>query len=436
MKNLVTLLLKTLMITSVFYAGLPITAQAQEEQLDKVAAIVNGGVVLESEVQDLLENIKKQAKANNQSLPSDSALRTQVMDKLINDSLILQIGERMGVQVSDAQLDQTIENMAKENKLTLSQFRQAIISDGEDYEKYRENVRTELISGEVRRNSVRRRIYISPQEITNLLALMKEQTSNDVEYHLGHILIEFPSEPTQADMTASKERATKVIELLNDGSDFKKIAIASSGGTNALEGGDLGWKNINEMPTLFSELIAGKDKGTVVGPIRTGLGFSIVKVLDIRGRQVVEIEEVKASHILIEPSIILSEEKAEAQLAQLLKRIEAGEISFADAAKEFSEGPTSVRGGDLGWTDPKNWDPAFTEAVATMKVGEYHKPFRSSFGWHIIQLNDRRMVDATSQMNQNRVHQILYNRKFGEESARWIKETRDEAYIEILEQDK
>ena len=436
MKNLVTLLLKTLMITSVFYAGLPIAVQAQEEQLDKVAAIVNGGVVLESEVQDLLENIKKQAKASNQSLPSDNALRTQVMDKLINDSLILQIGERMGVQVSDAQLDQTIENMAKENKLTLSQFRQAIISDGEDYEKYRENVRTEIISGEVRRNSVRRRIYISPQEISNLLALMKEQTSNDVEYHLGHILIEFPSDPTQADMTASKERATKVIELLNDGSDFKKIAIASSGGANALEGGDLGWKNINEMPTLFSELIAGKDKGTIVGPIRTGLGFSIVKVLDIRGRQVVEIEEVKASHILIEPSIILSEEKAEAQLAQLLKRIEAGEISFADAAKEFSEGPTSVRGGDLGWTDPKNWDPAFTEAVATMKVGEYHKPFRSSFGWHIIQLNDRRMVDATSQMNQNRVHQILYNRKFGEESARWIKETRDEAYIEILEQDK
>ena len=436
MKNLVTLLLKTIMITSVFYAGLPIAAQAQEEQLDKVAVIVNGGVVLESEVQDLLENIKKQAKTNNQSLPSDNALRTQVMDKLINDSLILQIGERMGVQVSDAQLDQTIENMAKENKLTLSQFRQAIISDGENYEKYRENVRTELISGEVRRNSVRRRIYISPQEVSNLLALMKEQTSNDVEYQLGHILIEFPSDPTQADMTASKDRADKVIELLNEGSDFKKIAIASSGGANALEGGDLGWKNINEMPTLFSELIAGKDKGTVVGPIRTGLGFSIVKVLDIRGRQIVEVEEVKASHILIKPSIILSEEKAQAQLQGLLDKIEAGEATLADLAKEYSEGPTSVRGGDLGWADPTSYDPAFQDALASMKVGEYHKPFRSSFGWHIIQLNDRRMVDATSQMNQNRVYQILYNRKFGEESARWIKETRDEAYIEIFEQDK
>mgnify|MGYP003635653102 FL=1 len=436
MKNLVSTLLNTLLLTSVLYAGLQTVAHAEEKQIDKVAAIVNGGVVLESEVQDLLSNIKKQAKKNNQSLPSDKALRTQVMDKLINDSLMLQIGERMGIQVSDAQLDQTITNMAKENKLTLSQFRQALISDGEDYEKYRENVRIELISGEVTRNSVQRRIYISPQEVSNLLDLMKEQTTNNVEYHLGHILIEFPANATQADLTASKSRADKVIELLNSGSDFKKIAIASSGGANALDGGDLGWQNINEMPTLFSDLIDGKDKGTIVGPIRTGLGFSIVKVLDIRGRQVVEVEEVLASHILIKPSIILSEAKAEAQLQGLLDQIEAGEANFADLAKEFSEGPTSVRGGDLGWADPNTYDPAFKEALATMKVGDYHKPFRSSFGWHIIQLNDRRMVDATSQMNKNRAYQILHNRKFGLESARWIKETRDEAYIEIFEQDK
>jgi peptidyl-prolyl cis-trans isomerase SurA len=432
MKNLV----KMLIITCTFYAGLQTQAQAKEEMLDKVAAIVNAGVVLESEVQDLLKSIKKQSAKNNQALPSDNALRTQVMDKLINDSLIVQIGERMGVQVSDAQLDQTITNMAKENKLTLSQFRETIISDGEDYEKYRENVRTELISGEVQRNSVRRRIYISPQEVSNLLDLMKEQTNNDVEYHLGHILIEFPSNAKQADMIASKERANKVIELLNSGSNFTKIAIASSGGANALDGGDLGWKNINEMPTLFSELIAGKDKGTVVGPVRTGLGFSIVKVLDIRGRQIVEIEEVNASHILIKPSIILSEAKAEAQLQDMLNKINAGEATFADLAKEFSEGPTSVRGGDLGWSDPKNYDPAFKDALAEMKIGEYHKPFRSSFGWHIIKLNDRRIMDATSQMNKNRVYQILNNRKFGVESARWIKETRDEAYIEIFEQDK
>ena len=432
MKNLV----KILALTCTFYAGINAQVQAKEETLDKVAAIVNSGVVLESEVTGLLKNIKQQAKNNNQSLPSDKALRIQVMDKLINDSLIVQIGERMGVQVSDAQLDQTIANMAKENKLSLPQFRQTIINSGENYEQYRENVRTELISGEVRRNSVRRRIYISPQEVSNLLDLMKEQTNNDVEYHLGHILIKFPSDASQAEMSASKERADKVIELLNSGSDFTKIAIASSGGVNALEGGDLGWKNINEMPTLFSELIAGKNKDTVVGPIRTGLGFSIVKVLGIRGRQVVEVEEVKASHILIKPSIILSEAKAEAQLQEMLDKINAGDAEFADLAKEFSQGPTSVRGGDLGWSDPKKYDPAFKDALATMQVGQYHKPFRSSFGWHIIQLNGRRMTDATSQMNKNRAYQIIHNRKFGVESARWIKETRDEAYIEIFEQDE
>lgn len=435
MKHIVTILLKALMITSVFSSGFQV-AQAKEEQLDKVAAIVNNSVVLESEVTSFLESIKKQAKKNNQALPSNKALRTQVMDKLINDSLTLQIGERIGIQVSDAQLDQTIENMAKENNLTLSQFRQALINDGEDYESYRENIRVELISGEVRRNSVKRRIYVSPQEISNLLELMKEQTNNDVEYHLGHILIAFPSDATQEEMNNSKTRANKVIELLNNGSEFKKIAIASSGGANALNGGDLGWKNINEMPTLFSELIDGKDKGTVVGPIRTGLGFSIVKIHDIRGRQVVEIEEVKASHILIKPTVILSEAKAEAQLQKLLDRIKNEEITFADAAKEFSEGPTSVRGGDLGWADPRSYDVAFKDALATMKIGEYHKPFRSSFGWHIIQLNDRRMIDATSQMNQNRAYQILHNRKFAVEEARWMKETRDDAYIEVFEQDK
>jgi peptidyl-prolyl cis-trans isomerase SurA len=427
--------LKTLAFVTSFIIGSFTQVQAKEQLLDRVRAIVDSGVVLESEINDLLKSIKVQAKKNDQSLPSDAVLSIQVMDKLISDNLILQLGERMGVQVSDAQLDQTLTNMAQENKQTLSQFRQSIITDGLDYEKYRESARVELISGEVRRNSVGRRITISPQEIVNLLTIMKEQTNNDVEYNLGHILIEFPSEPTQADMTAAKNRADKVINLLNDGSDFTRIAIASSGDANALSGGDLGWKNINEMPTLFSELIDGKEKGAVVGPIRSGLGFSIVKVLDIRGKKIVEVEEVKSRHILIEPSVILSDAKAQSILQGFLNQINAGEADFAELAKKHSDGPTSVRGGDLGWADPRSYDKAFQDALATMKPGEYHKPFRSSFGWHIIKLEDRRMIDATSQMNSNRAQQILYNRKFGTESARWLKEIRDEAYIEIFDQE-
>ncbi|TYK67185.1 peptidylprolyl isomerase SurA [Colwellia echini] len=425
---------KLLFASSLIVATLT-TVQAKEELLDRVAVIVNGGVVLESEVEDLLKSIKQQAKNNNQDLPSDTALRIQVTDKLINDSLLTQIGERMGVQISDAQLDETINRMAQENKMSLAQFRQTIINDGTTYEKYREDVRIELIVGEVSRNNVRRRIFVSPQEVDNLLTAMKEQSSNDIEYELGHILIEFPANPKQADLDAAKARANKVIELLNEGSDFAKIAITSSGDSNALKGGNLGWKNINEMPTLFSELIAEQPKGTVVGPIRTGLGYSIVKVLDVRGREIVEVEEVKASHILIAPSVILSDEKAQALLNSLLAKIDAGEATFAELAKEYSEGPTSVRGGDLGWADPTNYDPAFQKALATMEKGDYHKPFLSSFGWHIIYLEDRRMVDATSQMNENRAYQLLFNRKYAMENARWLKEMRDEAYIEIFEKD-
>ncbi|NQY48223.1 MAG: peptidylprolyl isomerase SurA [Colwellia sp.] len=431
MKNTI----KTILLVSSLIVSAITPAHANEELLDRVAAIVNSGVVLESEVNDLLASIKQQAKSNNQELPSDKALRIQVMDKLINDSLLSQIGQRMGIQISDAQLDQTLNNMAKDDKMTLAQFRQKVIDEGSSYEKYRESVRTELISGEVSRNSVQRRIFVSPQEIINLLDIMKQQRTNNVEYHLGHILIEFPANASQEDLAAAKTRADKVVELLNDGSDFARIAITSSGDANALKGGDLGWKNINEMPTLFSELINEKPKGTIVGPIRTGLGFSIVKVLDIRGRKIVEVEEVKARHILIKPSIILSDAKAQDLLQGFLNKINAGEATFEDLAKEHSEGPTSVRGGDLGWADPTSYDPAFKDALASMKKGELHKPFRSSFGWHIIQLNDRRMVDATSQMNTNRAHQILFNRKYGMESTRWLKETRDEAYIEIFEQD-
>lgn len=410
-----------------------VNSYAKPVELDRVAAIVNKTVVLNSEVQALLGTIKLQAKKNNQSLPSNRALHTQVIDKLINDALILDIGERMGVQISDAQLDQTLQNMASQNNITIEEMRADIIKDGLSFDKYRESVRKELITADVRRASLRRRIYISPQEIENLLSTMKAQDNNNIEYHLGHILIEFPSDATQEDINNAKIRADKVIELLNKGSDFAKIAIASSGDDNALQGGDFGWKNINELPTLFSEVVDGQPKDSVFGPIRTGLGFSIVKILDIRGREVVEIEEVKSRHILIEPSIILSEAKAEATLLEFLEKIKAGEADFAELAKEHSDGPSGVKGGDLGWSDPNNYDVAFKKALAALDVDEYHKPFRSSFGWHLVQLTGRRTLDATKQINENKAYQILYQRKFGIEAARWIKEMREEAYVEIFD---
>lgn len=426
MKNL----LKSFALTCAIATSL---ASAKEVELDRVAVVVNNGVVLESEIQDLLTKIKLQAEKSGQTLPSDKALRVQVTDKLVDDVLIAQLGERMGVQVSDAQLDDTILNIAKNNNMSLEEFRKSIEAEGLEYDKYRENARSELIRGEVTRNSVRRRIYISPQEVENLLNMMKEQTDANVEYRLGHILIEFPTEATQKDINDAKDRAERVIKLLEEGSDFARIAIASSGGANALEGGDLGWRNINELPTLFSEIVDGKEKGTVLGPIRTGLGFSIVKINDIRGQQVVEIEEVKSRHILITPTIILSEAKAESMLKGFREQILAGEADFAELAKEHSDGPTSVKGGDLGWAEPKVYDPAFADALAKLEVNELSQPFRSSFGWHLAELTGRRTIDATKQMNENRAYQLLFKRKYDMESVSWIKEMRDEAYINAVE---
>lgn len=426
MKNL----LKSFALTCALATSM---ASAKEVELDRVAVVVNDGVILESEVQDLIKKIKQQAEKNGQTLPSDKTLRVQVTDKLVDDLLIAQLGERMGVQISDAQLDSTMLNIAQSNNLTLEAFRKSIEGEGLDYEKYREDARSELIRGEVTRNAVRRRVYISPQEVENLLAMMKEQTDASVEYRLGHILIEFPTDPTQQDINDAKMRAERVIKLLEEGSDFARIAIASSGGANALEGGDLGWRNINELPTLFSEIVDGKDKGTILGPIRTGLGFSIVKINDIRGQQVVEIEEVKARHILITPTIILSEAKAENMLKEFRDQILAGEADFAELAKEHSDGPTSVKGGDLGWAEPKVYDPAFAEALAKLDVNEISQPFRSSFGWHLAELTGRRTLDATKQMNENRAYQLLFKRKYDMESVSWLKEMRDEAYLNVLE---
>ncbi len=409
------------------------TLTAKEVELDRVVAIVNTGVVLQSEIDHLVENVKRQALRENQKLPSDKALQVQAMEKLINDTLLLEMGERMGVQISDAQLDATIANIAKQSEdLSLEQFRQKLVAQGQNYELYREGVRNELIVTEVRRASVGRRISITPQEVDNLLQLMQEQSEKQIEYNLGHILIAFPEDPTQQDLNEAKEKADKVIELLNDGGDFKQIAIASSGAPSALQGGDIGWSGINEMPTLFAELVEGQEKGEIFGPIRTGLGFNIIKILDLRGQQVVEVEEIKSRHILIKPSIILSEEKAKNMLQGFLDQIEAGEADFDTLAREHSDGPTSTRGGDLGWADPNNYDPAFKEVLLSLEVNEYSKPFRSSFGWHIAQVTGKRTQDATEKNNSNRAYQLLFNRKFGAESERWMKEMRDEAYIEIL----
>ncbi|MEO3677555.1 peptidylprolyl isomerase SurA [Rheinheimera fenheensis] len=410
-----------------------VASLAAEREIDSVAAIVDNGVVLQSDVNDIVERVKRNAKAQGQTLPSDAALRTQAMERLILNSLQLQMAERMGLQISDAQLDDTIRNIAQGENLSLEAFRQQVVAEEGDYERFRERLREEMITGEVMRANVQRRIYISPQEIDSVIKLMEEQGASNEQYNIGHILIAIPSQATTEDINDAKERADKVMQLLRDGSDFKRIAIASSSGANALEGGDLGWMNINEMPTLFSEAIRGRKKTDLIGPLRSGAGFHILTIFDIRGENVAAINEVKSRHILIKPSIILSEERARTMLADFAAKVRAGEADFAELAKQHSEDPGSkLNGGELGWSEPGIFVPAFRDTLNRLAIDEISEPFRTEHGWHIAQVLDKRTVDATADKKREQVYRMIFNRRYNEEATNFQRELRAEAHIEVL----
>lgn len=425
---------KALFISCV--AFLSTFSYAQQQELDRVAVIVDQGVVLESEIKNLIRTVKNNAIRNNQNLPSDRVLRTQAIERLIGESLQMQRAERMGIQISDAQLEQTLQNFAQSEGKTIEQLRAQVASEGMGYDEYRERIRKELISGEVTRANVRRRVNITTQELNNLLKLMEEQGEEQVEYHLGHILVGFPSQPTQEEIDDAKTRADRVLELLKkEDSDFAKIAVTASSGAKALEGGDLGWMNINSMPTLFAEAVQGGRKDNLIGPIRSGAGFHILKIHDLRGLEIAEITEVNARHILIKPSVILSEDKAEELLKDFKRQVLAGEADFAELAKEHSADLGSgAKGGELGWNDPSIYVPAFREALGPLKDDEIGEPIRSVHGWHLIQMIGKRVGDVTEKLKEDKAWGLLFQRKFGEEREAWIREMRDAAYVEVIDQ--
>ncbi|ABO22753.1 peptidylprolyl isomerase SurA [Shewanella loihica] len=411
-------------------------AMAENVPLDRVTVQINEGIVLESEIVNMLKTVKANAKAAGQSLPSDKALRTQVIERLIVTRLQLQMADRIGLHIGDLQLDQTIENIAKEQKMTPEMMREKVEAEGMSWSQYREQLREEITLGEIQRIQVQRRIQVSPQEINSLVKLIEEQGMQQVEYQIGHILIEVPNSPNSEQLEAASSRANAVLKRLQDNADFKQTAIASSSGPKALEGGIWDYMNVNEMPTLFAELLVGAKTGDIIGPVRSGAGFHIIKVMDARGLQTKEIDEVRSRHILIKPSPILSEERAKAMLDKFAAQLRRGEADFATLARQYSEDPGSAaKGGELGWADPTVYVPAFAQTLGALKINEISEPFRSSHGWHIVQLEERRKTDATDKFNTNRAHQLIFRRKFNEELQNWLDEMRAEAYIEVFDAD-
>lgn len=404
-----------------------------QQKLDSVAVIVDNTVVLESEINSMKSRIKRDAQQSNRSLPSDAVLRTQVVERLILQKLQMQMAERMGIRIGDAQLDQTIAGIAADNDMPIDAMQAQVEADGSSWRQYREELREQLVTNEVQRAQVQRRVYISPQEVENLVRMIDEQGDSTTEYNLSHILISFQNEQGDSDEDAARSRANAVLERINDGADFAQMAATSSSAANALDGGEMGWMSQNSMPTLFAANIDNAGEGDIIGPLRSGVGFHILRVNEVRGAQTFTAEEVNARHILIQPSVILSDNRAQRMLNEFREQIQSGEKSFGELAREHSADPGSARNnGELGFSDPSQYVPEFRQRVETQDVGVISEPFRTSHGWHIVEVLERRTQDVTDQRKRDQAANMLYSRKFREELDIWLQEIRDNAYVEVV----
>ncbi|ACS84415.1 peptidylprolyl isomerase SurA [Musicola paradisiaca] len=410
------------------------TVFAAPQVMDKVAAVVDNGVVLESDINSLMQSVKMNSQESGQQLPDDATLRHQILERLIMDNIVLQMAQKMGAQVSDDQLDRAIANIAQQNHMTLDQLRSRLAAEGINYDTYRSQIRKDMTIADVRNSEVRRRVTVLPQEVDALAQQIASQGS-DKEVNLSQILLPLPENPSQEQVDKAESLANRLVKDARQGADFGKLAITYSADPQALKGGQMGWGRPQELPSLFAERLANPEKGQVIGPIRSGVGFHILRVNDTRGgNQAISVTETHARHILLKTSVVMNDAQARTKLEDVARQIKSGSTSFAAQAKLLSQDPGSAnQGGDLGWASPDMYDPAFRDALMQLKKGEISAPVRSSFGWHLIQLLDTRQVDKTDAAQKERAYRMLFNRKFAEEAQTWMQEKRASAYVKILD---
>lgn len=421
------------LLAGVLFA-LPLCAQAAAQSLDHVIAIVNKDVVLQSELDRLIQKVQTDAAEQHQSLPPYHQLHKQVLDRLIEDSLILQQAERQGLRIGDTQLDQALASVAAEKGQSVANMQAQAVHEGLTPAEFRETVRKEMLISEVRRNQLRQRINITDQEVKQLAKLISEQGSKGQRFHIEHILLSLPSDADRAEQERVAEKAKQLLQQLKKGADFHQAAVAESADNKALDGGDWGWLTVEEMPSLMAEAVSNAHKGQFIGPLRSGAGLHIIHVKDMQGQQAIELQEANARHILIKTSVILSDEKAEQMLKGFLRDIQSGKASFAKLAEKYSDDTGSAtKGGELGWANPDMYVPEFRDMVKTLPLNQISQPFKTVHGWHIVQVEERRSLANTPEALENRAYQLIYNRRFAEEAQTWIDELRDEAFIQMMD---
>jgi len=422
-------LVKTLIAAGLFIAATGVQAQYQE--LDAIVAVVEDDVVLASELVERLDMVREQFAENNQPLPPNDILMSQIMERLIIESLQVQEAERRGVVVDDETLTRAVSNFASSNNMTLEQFAQRLEQDGRNYAEFREQIRREMLMQRLQQAIVNRRISISEQDIEDLLNSPYYQELLSDEFRVGHILLALEPNASQETIKKAEEAAIEIVKELRAGADFAQMAVARSAGSRALEGGDLGWRKAAELPTLFAEVVVQMEVGDVSPPIASGSGLHIVKLFEQRGAGVQKEAQAKLRHILVMPSEIRTPAETEALIWDLYRRVQAGE-DFAELAAEYSEDPGSaLAGGDLGWTSGTEFVPAFRRVMADTETGAMSEPFQSDYGWHILEVLDRREQDMSEEARKDMALKILHGRRFEEELEKWMKELRDEAYVDL-----
>jgi peptidyl-prolyl cis-trans isomerase SurA len=410
---------------------LPVAGTAAYREIEGIVAIVDDDIVLASELLERVDGIRKQLQASGTALPPDNVLVSQVLERLILENLQVQQANRRGIEIDDETLTKAVMQFAEGNKMTLEQFQAALAQDGMSYPVFREDIRREMLITRLQRGIVNRRISVSDQEIKDLLAspYYKEMLSD--EFRVGHILLTVERDAKEDVVERARKKADDLVKSLRDGADFKQLAIANSSASSALEGGDLGWRRAAELPSLFAEQVISLKAGEVADPIAVPGAIHVIKLLEKRGAGTQQVQQTKLRHILVKPSEIRTDAQTEALIWKIYEELLNGG-DFEKLAAEHSQDPgTALIGGDLGWTDGQEFVPEFRDIMEKTEKGEFSKPFKSNYGWHVLHIQDRRRQDQAQEAREEMAMRVLHQRRYTEELEAWQKEIRDEAFVEI-----
>ena len=412
-------------------------AQAAEVvKMDRIVAIVDQAVVTEQELESRIATVTAQFKKQGTELPAEAILRKQILERLITDTLQLQYAAQTGLKVDDNQLDKTIGRIAEQNQLSLAEFTEALAKDGVSMTKFRADIRNEITLARLREREVDGRVNVSESEIDNFLTSQAANNENQDEYEIAHLLIRTPEEGATEDIQKAKIKVDKALSELNGGVSFAKVSASYTDAPNPLEGGSLGWKSAAQMPALFLDALKAMKVGEVSAPLRSPNGFHVLKLNNKRGgNSPLVIQQTHARHILIKLSEIMSEKDGKLKIDGIKERLDNGE-KFEALARQYSEDSTASTGGDLNWVNPGDTVPQFEKAMNELKDLQISMPVRTQFGWHLIQVMERRSQDMSKEAARLKARQEIRAKKADEAYQDWIRELRDRAYVEIRLEDK